>query len=320
MDMNMQYLARAPAASLNSEALGQNVILVGASNLKYNAKHFSDANMTFRDISSPGWVANPSNISGLCAAVEKEVQEGAKAFVFDLLGNSAIRYEQYDGTTSLPYKSQGRFHLQGNAVISPPGVFQKTIDSIVPILTARQQVPCLIIPPIPIYLFARCCDDPAHCTNWNVDSFPAELLSGFISLRLQFIKSLTRLQITNFRVLDSCCTTTCTSTSNTVTRISELRKVTAKDGIHFIEQGYKNLAENCVASLRTLLSSNSERARGGVHKSGVFFWRGFRSPTPAGASSSSGRGFHSRGIAARGIGRGCAWPGGRGYGYHPYNR
>jgi hypothetical protein len=134
------------------------------------------------------------------------------------------------------------------------------------------------------------------------------------------------LQIKNFRVLDSCCTTNCTSTSNTVTRINELRKVTAKDGIQFIEQGYKNLAENCVASLRTLLSSNSERARGGVHESGVFFWRGFRSPvgsslpTPAGASSSSGRGFHSRGVAARGTGRGHTWPGGRGYGYHPYNR
>jgi hypothetical protein len=102
--------------------------------------------------------------------------------------------------------------------------------------------------------------------------------------------------------------------------------VTAKDSIHFIEQGYKNLAENCVSSLRSLLSSNSERARGGVHKSGVFFWRGFRSPvgsslpTPTGASSSSGRGFLGRGVATRGIGRGRTWPGGRGRGYHPYNR
>jgi hypothetical protein len=125
-----------------------------------------------------------------------------------------------------------------------------------------------------------------------------------------------------------CCTTTCTSTSNTVTRISELRKVTAKDGIHFIEQGYKNLAENCVSSLRSLLSSTSERARGGVHKSGVFFWRGFRSPvgsslpTPTGSSSSSSRGYLGRGGATHVIGRGRTWPGGRGRGrgYHPYNR
>ncbi len=310
---------------MNSETVGQNVILAGASKLKYSAKHFTDVNLTFRDISSPGCVANPNNIAGLCAEVEKGVKEGAKAFVFDLLGNSAIRYEQYDSTASLPYKSQGRFHLQGNVVISPPVVFQKTIDSIVPILTARQQVPCLIIPPIPRYLFARCCDDPAHCTNWNVDSFPAELLSGFISLRHQQIKSLTRLQIKNFRVMDSCCTTPCTSTSNTVNRISELKKVTFKDGIHFIEQGYKNLAENCVASLRALLSTTSERTRGRAHKD-VFFWRGFRSPvgshhqTSAGASSSTGRGFHCRGMAARGNGRGRIWPGGHGFGYHPYKR
>ncbi len=61
------YLARAPSNSLNSETVGQNVILAGASNLKYSAKHFTGVNLTFRDISSPGWVANPNNIAGLCA-------------------------------------------------------------------------------------------------------------------------------------------------------------------------------------------------------------------------------------------------------------
>jgi hypothetical protein len=116
-----------------------------ASNLRYSARHFLDSDLSFGDISTPSWTANPPNIALLVAEVKQRVKDGAKAFIFDLLGNSSVRYEQFDGTTSLPYKSEGKFHLAGNVVISPDNIFQKTVESIVPILNARQMVPCVII-------------------------------------------------------------------------------------------------------------------------------------------------------------------------------
>ncbi len=67
------------------------MVLAGASNLKYSARHFSDTDFTFVDVSTPGWTANPLNIARLAAEVEHRVKEGAKAFVFDLLGNSSVR-------------------------------------------------------------------------------------------------------------------------------------------------------------------------------------------------------------------------------------
>jgi hypothetical protein len=302
-------------------------VLAGASNLKYSARHFSDTNFTFVDVSTPGWTANPLNIARLAAVVENRVKEGAKAFVFDLLGNSSVRYEQFDGTTSLPYKSEGKFHFAGDIVVSPDKIYQKTVESIVPILTARQSVPCVIIPPLPRYLFAKCCSDTSHCTNWNSDGFPAETLSGFIGLRQLVIKTLTRLHVKNFRVSDACCMTNCTPTANTATRIAELRKVTSKDGIHFVESGYKNLASSCVSSLKALLTcgSSQKSARRGNE---IFYWRGFRSPVggslsglPSGAftvSNSYSRPPHGR-VSASG-GRGRFPPAGRPYGYHPYKR
>ncbi len=302
-------------------------MLAGASNLKYSARHFSDTDFTFVDVSTPGWTANPLNIARLAAEVEHRVKEGAKAFVFDLLGNSLVRYEQFDGTTSLPYKSEGKFHFAGDVVISPDKIFQKTVESIVPILTARQSVPCVIIPPLPRYLFARCCSDTSHCTNWNSDGFPAETLSGFIALRQLVIKTLTRLHVKNFRVSDACCMTNCTPTANTATRIAELRKVTSKDGIHFVESGYKNLASSCVSSLKALLISGSSQksTRQGNEN---FYWRGFRSPVggslsglPSGANTVNN--FSSRPLRGRGSGssaRGRFPSASRPYGYHPYKR
>lgn len=129
------YLIRASSAILkkNTESDEQKVVLVGPSNLKYSARYFMVNDLTFVDNSTPGWTANPPNIARLTAVVEQRVKESAKAFVFDLLGNSSVRYEQFDGTTSLPYKSDGKFYLAGNVVISPENIFQKTVKSIVPI-------------------------------------------------------------------------------------------------------------------------------------------------------------------------------------------
>jgi hypothetical protein len=56
------------------------------------------------------------------------VEEKAKdsiAFVFDLLGNSSVRFEQFGGTTALPFKSNSKFHIAGKVVVTPPETFRK---------------------------------------------------------------------------------------------------------------------------------------------------------------------------------------------------
>jgi hypothetical protein len=168
-----------------------------------------------------------------------------------------------------------------------------------------QSVPCLIVPPLPCYLFVRFCGDPAHCTDWNCDGFPAELLP---------------LQIKNFLVIESCFTTSCTTISNTATRISELRKVTAKDGVHFVEAGYKALAVSCVAGLRTLLCVLAKRDTKCTTQE-AFFWHSVRSPVGSSFSAISHMGYRSAAQPSshRGRGwsttlRGQAWAAGRPFG------
>jgi hypothetical protein len=107
------YLARADEKSLQSEKkTEQRVLLVGASNLKHSVPHFADATMTFVNVTTVGWMATAENVKNLVTLISSCTQE-TDAFVCDLLGNSSVRFEQADGTTALPFKSNGRYHLGG---------------------------------------------------------------------------------------------------------------------------------------------------------------------------------------------------------------
>jgi hypothetical protein len=333
------YLARAAEKPLQSEKkTEQRVLLVGASNLKHSVPHFADATMTFANVTTVGWMATVENVKNLVTLINLRTQE-TDAFVFDLLGNSSVRFEQADGTTALPFKSNGRYHLGGDVVVTPPDIFSEVVKRVIPLLKATGNKPSVIIPPLPRYLFARCCNDTDHCTNASGPHFCKTLLSGFTEMRNSLIRQLVSSGLTNFRVRDICCTTECPVTACTEERIKRLRLVTAKDGVHFVDAGYKNLARRCVDCLSKMLKKECEASGAEPGKSGIptsFFWRGFRSLrgssrpkksqgwTPGiRGSSNSARGV-ARGRAAPARGRAKSSHGQLHYGsnsnYHPYRR
>jgi hypothetical protein len=149
---------------------------------------------------------------------------------------------------------------------------------------------------------------PGHCTNANKDNYPTELLSGFLQLRNSLIKTLVTAGLKNFKVLDTCCTTTGATTANTKTRLADLRSVTAKDGVHYVAAGYRNLATRSLSCLKTMLASPPREDR-----NRSFFWRGFKSP----------RGSNRVGPPKPPSGRGGGtnrFTRGNHRGFHPYRR
>jgi hypothetical protein len=76
----------------------------------------------------------------------------------------------------------------------------------------------------------------------------------------------------DFKVMDSCCTTPCETTSNIAKWITELNSVAGNDGIHFTAANYKNLANRTIGCLKTLLAAPQR-----ISKQSTYFWRGFRS-------------------------------------------
>jgi hypothetical protein len=141
------------------------------------------------------------------------------------------------------------------------------------ILQAPGNTPCVVIPPMPRFLFVRCCSDTSHCTNANEQNYEETLLTDYIALRTVLIRQLVSLGCKNFKVLDTCCATGCPATSNTSTRIAELKNVTASDGVHFSKVGYSNIVKRCSTCLMAMNKCQVTHTKTVPH-----FWRGFKSP------------------------------------------
>jgi hypothetical protein len=235
------YLARAAEKNTSSENHSQKVTLVGASNMQRVKQFFNDKEIVFEDVSVPGWTPTSENIKAFVELVENKNSVSA-GFVFDLLGNSSVRFEQFDGSTAMPFKSGGIFHLGRRVTPTPLGNFRKIIELVLPIFKAKGNKPCAIVPPMPRYLFSRCCMDSGHCTNMNEKDFPEKMLSGFLNLRNELIRYLVQHGLTDFKVLDLCCNTGCATTASVPERLSELKQATAKDGVHLNATGYAHLA------------------------------------------------------------------------------
>jgi hypothetical protein len=61
---------------------------------------FADPSRMFMDITVPGWAPTAENVAMMAGRVEGKSVELA-AFVFNLFGNSSVRFEQFYGTTAL---------------------------------------------------------------------------------------------------------------------------------------------------------------------------------------------------------------------------
>jgi hypothetical protein len=192
--------------------------------------------------------------------------------------------------------------------------FKKIVDGIIPIILAKREAVGLVVPPLPRYLFTGCCDQNDHCRNITDVEHPRKLLADIICLRNSLKKIVISHGLTNVRVLDSCCVTKCTATANTEMRLAALRDVMSHDGVHYISEGYANLAENCAVAIKDMVrKSETASLNSGQQK---FFWRGFRSPIGAKicVPVSTVRGNVTRGLN-RGLNRGRA-----GRQFHPYRR
>ncbi len=116
--------------------------------------------------------------------------------------------------------------------------------------------------------------------------------------------------LTNVRVLDTCCVTSCVGTANTESRLNALRDVMAADGVHYLSEGYVNLVAGCVSAVDASINK-TEVIRTNTCQT-KHFWRGFRSLNGAKIVV---RGNSSRGSFARGSKRGKP-----GRYFHPYRR
>jgi hypothetical protein len=256
-----------------SDNLEQKVILLGASNLGCCAQRLRQRGKQVIDLTQPGWVASNDNIIAMAEKLKKIECSASSTLVFDLFGNSSFRFEQFDGSLSMPFKQAGRYHLAGKIAACPLPVYKRILENTVPVLTVHQPAKVIIVTPLPRYLFSGCCKQTGHSTNVGEPGHSNTLLSDTIGFRNHLKKFVVSLGIKRCLVMDSCCVADCPTTANTASRLDALKKVCAQDGVHFTPEGYDSLVSSILRndsqlSVNNTVISTSARSH---------YWRGFKS-------------------------------------------
>jgi hypothetical protein len=176
------------------------------------------------DLTVPGWVASPENVSQLTNKLGEMACGKSDTVVADLYGNLAYRFEQFDGSLSLPFKSSGKHHMAGNIVICPTSIFKRMLENTSSIYSTAKGSKIVVIPPLPRYLFSGCCKQAGHSTNVNMDGHSKRLLMDTISLGNNLKKFVCNLGLTDCRVIDTCCVTDCNMTADIDSRIEALKR------------------------------------------------------------------------------------------------
>jgi hypothetical protein len=271
----------------------KHLVVVGASNARNLIPALQGVGFTITDMTEPGWIATESNIEKMITQLQTIDLPGGFGIVLDLLGNCTFRFEQFDGTLSLPYKDSTGYHMAGSITVCPDTVFKKIILALSPILLSAQQNLKVIVPPLPRYLSNGCCKNPAHSTNVKDSDFVSNTLVKVTHLRSILKKELVTLGVKNFWLLDGVASLLGIPPSKKRDgNKEEADMVTGINrGVHYTSLGYANmatvirdafvgLAENTLKH-NDPLSSLTGGASSASAKTANYYWRGFSSPVGA---------------------------------------
>jgi hypothetical protein len=228
------------------------------------------------DLTIPGWIATKENIDSLVTRMSELKNLGNFAVIMDLHSNSTFRFSYFDGTQ---VKEGKKYHFPGEILPVSDDLFKKINDSLKTILLSAQDHIKIIIPPLPRYVFDRCCTNTTHCKNFGTDNYQTKVLDSCTHLRNILKKLLAEMGCANYWVLDGLGAilgvNSGTDRGGNSKIIAELRPYLGSDGDHLNEMGYKNLANvicGTVSSMTLIPLSLVPRCRTSTDAASTLPW------------------------------------------------
>ncbi len=129
-------------------------------------------------------------------------------------------------------------------------VFSKLIDTVMPVIESVQCDIKILVPPLPPYLFAGCCDSPLHCVNVRESAHAESLLSATSRMRALLKRKLADLVPGTTWVMESCSVLLESADMTVPEKLSKLRTVYGTDGVHLRPEGTENLAKNINGTIK----------------------------------------------------------------------
>ena len=287
-------------------------IVVGNSHAARTAAAIRNLGKPVVEVILPAWRPTPGQIADLASKVEEAVREAKAKYpeaslVLELLDN-CFYYAQTEDGSLVPARRghDGRYHIDGELVMAPKEIQFSTFKKLCGIFEKRGGARLILIPPIPRYFTASCCEDPEHIPNRLLPDYRTTLESAVYNCKTNLKDFAFREGVRNVRVI------------NPWAVLKKLDRIWS-DPIHLTEEGYVLIAEEVIEA-DSDLSNKRKQPQGNDSKAK----RGRQDITRTGGSPRRPeQGVYPRGrLGHRGWrpARGQAFYGRRGFGnmWRPY--
>jgi hypothetical protein len=281
------FLARDNTANVDAKdpEPPQTYIVIGSSIMGKVAGHLRSLGLNVIDLSIPGWVATSENVEGLVARLSALKNVENFAIVLDLHSNSTFRFLQFDGTLALPVKEGKKYHYPGELRTVTDDIYKKITAGLQTVLLSAQKNIKILIPPLPRYVFCKCCGNPAHVTNFEQDRYKEKILDSCTHLRNTLKKQIGEMGVEKYWVLDGLGAImgveSGTDRGSNRELLADMEQFMAGDGVHLSEPGYRNIARVIVSTATAFVSGKlgkNKFTNTSISQGRSYYWRGFISP------------------------------------------
>jgi hypothetical protein len=155
--------------------------------------------------------------------------------------------------------------MEGKIGVCDDESFLRLLGNAKPIINAGNPELKIFIPPLPRYVFTGCCNAKKHSTNIAEPEYKETILGSTMHFRSALKTALLNTGVDNFFVMDGIGSLVGIPPGGNRGAIKnilpELDSVSAKDGVHFTEEGYKNLGIAITLAITGLQSGTLTKAK-----------------------------------------------------------
>jgi hypothetical protein len=174
------------------------------------------------------------------------------AVIFCMLDNNIYCSLDSDGnTTSATRDHNGKMHMKGDLIVVSKSAQHILFSAVRPMLDAARGRNCIIMAPMPRYLFKGCCEDSEHLTNRNNSNFRQHLTRDLKEVAENIRDFCFTTGYRMVRILDPAVSW----------RGKEDDTIWKDDPVHPSEAAYSMLAEGVISIHRNMESGAKKRPR-----------------------------------------------------------
>jgi hypothetical protein len=267
----------------------RHIVIIGASNMRRLVPVLNAAGFTVTDLSKSSWLATEENIASLISSMSTLLLPPRFSVILELFSNSSFRFKQFDGSLSLPFKDGTGYHMGGEITVCDDENFLTLLAALEPVLMAAQNHAKVIVPPLPRYLFNKCCKKAQHSTNVGGEGHSLTLLNATTHLHHLLKDGVSKMGVKNYHVLNGVGGLLGISPSEPTPSnpelLTDLKPLFASDGVHYSDMAYRHLAKTMVEATMGIVNGSLNDAGRTASTPELtptprpsFFWRGFSSP------------------------------------------